>query len=201
MEMNPMTPRMHPNPSPRMAQSRRLRLGAASGPSPRMPRTRGFHGIPRPRSSGLGLVEALATLAVIAGLLGGLVVTSNALRTGSATRQTALVLRQLHRALVRYEADHGRTLPGPTGKALLTLLHDPATRPLLDKLVYSLDAQGLPVVNDGSNHPIRYFAPEEHPPQGPDFVSAGSDGRFGSPSDRRAALDDLYGVDMETPTP
>jgi hypothetical protein len=185
-------------------------------PSPRMPRTRGFRGTHR--RLGLGLVEAVVTLVALAGVLGGLVATSTSLRTGSSEQQTRTTLRQLRLALNRYVADHGDTLPGPTARALATLLQDPAARGPMSDLVFAADEQGRSMLRDGYGHAILYVGPEAKLPQGADFVSPGPDGKFGTPGisetpgtpsggggggDRRAALDDVYGADtyMEIPTP
>lgn len=145
------------------------------------------------RSRGMGLTEFVLSLAVVAGVLAGLVFTSNSLRVTHADRQTRETLRALRTALVAYERRHGQWPPGPADRALQTLALDPVSAPALRPLVLGTNAAGGPIVRDGYGHEIRYVRLPHA--DAPDFVSGGPDGAFAD------ATDNLYGSDMQTPTP
>lgn len=146
----------------------------------------------------MGLIEAVAILAGIAALLTAAVATSNSLRTTSADAQTRATLRELRQALVSYQAEHKTLPPGGTEAVVGALLRDPSSRAFMQKLPISITERDRPSVYDGYGHAIRFFGPEDKPTQGPDFVSAGPDGKFGDPAHPSPpGIDDLRGFDFE----
>jgi prepilin-type N-terminal cleavage/methylation domain-containing protein len=152
------------------------------------------------------LVELLLTTAVIGSLFAGLIVVSNSLRADNAQHQTKRTLALLRRALLSYHAEHQGWPASPTTEALRDLRRHPPAGALLVAVGLHTDNRGILSVHDGYGRPVRYLEPA--PPRMPlaDFVSAGPDGRFGDlssklPEQRQAAMDDLFGHDVENFAP
>ena len=164
------------------------------------------HGEPATiRRSGMGLAELLLCVAVVAMVLGGLVLISQSLRDEACEKQTRQTLRRLRAALHEYHLRHRGWPPGPTtDQAIRSLLADPATARMVGPLSLSTDDQGKARICDGYGQPVRYVIRSQGDANDADFVSAGPDGRFGDlaspqPSLRTEAADNLYGADLETP--
>lgn len=156
---------------------------------------------------GMSLVEMLLSLATISLVLGGAVLVSESLRAGTADHQTRETLMALRVALTAYHDHHGRWPRGSTeSEAIRELATDPSTLSLIQSLRVNTDPRGRTRVFDGYGKPIRYIVRAEGDASYADFVSAGPDGKFGdlasdSPQVRNDAVDNIYGSDLEAPTP
>ncbi len=159
------------------------------------------------RSAGMALVEMLLAASVIGIVLGGLILASQSLRTETCEQQTRSTLRHLRAALRQYHQRHGAWPSGPTiTTAVKALRADPAAAPLLAHITVRTGPGGQIDVHDGYGRPIRYVVEPRGGKIQADFVSAGPDGRFGDPASthshvRSDAVDNLYGSELETPTP
>lgn len=159
------------------------------------------------RRRAMGLVELLFSLAAVAIVLGVLVLISESLRRDTSERKTRDVLRTLRMALNAYHDRHDAWPVGPgPAQALAALLDDPVTEAMVRPLSLVTDDQGGLAVQDGYGCPIGYVRRTDGGAERVDFVSAGPDGQFGDlgsghPKMRSAAIDDLYGSDLEPPIP
>lgn len=155
----------------------------------------------------MGLVELLLSFAMTTAILGGLILVSESLRTDTSEQQTRETLRKLRAALTQYHHRHGTWPPGAsTSAAIKALLADPATAEQIKPLPLDTDPQGALHVRDGYGRPLRYFVETRGNTTMADFVSPGPDGQFGDltsnhPQLRSNAMDNLFGSDMEAPTP
>lgn len=158
-------------------------------------------------SRGMTMVELLLSIAVSAVILGGITLISETLRTDTSDRQTRRVLRLLRKALVDYHTRHEAWPPGATtSDAVRRLLADPEAATILRPLRLSDTPDHELIVRDGYDRPIRYTVETDGNTVVADFVSAGPDGRLGDltsdhPEQRIDAMDNLYGSDLEAPTP
>ena len=159
------------------------------------------------RRTGMTLVELLLASVAIAIIFGGLILASQSLRNDACDRKTRSTLRQLRGALQAYYDRHNSWPPEPTTHAALSdLLADTASAPFVRSLDLRTDDRGQMCILDGYGQAVRYVIQSGHDAAGADFVSAGPNGRFGdltseNRSHRQDAADNLYGWDLETPTP
>src|SRR5690606_18809275 len=128
---------------------------------------------------------------------------SASLRNDTADARTRQTLATLRRALLHYEETHGRGLAGSTPRGIETLLADRTTVSIVQSLTLTRTDEGATVL-DGFGRPVRFQPRAADGARQADFVSAGPDGRFGDPTstnpdERSAAMDNLYGSDMEGP--
>lgn len=159
------------------------------------------------RRRAMTMVELLLAMVLVAGCLGGLVLTSNSLRSGYAQRQTRATLVSLAQALTAYQAANHAWPPPPTDAALTALARDPASSVFLGSVPIARDAAGQSILRDGYGRTIRYVAADGAQRRA-DFVSPGPDGRFGDtsldnpgePGSARGQADDLFASEVE-PTP
>ncbi len=177
-------------------------LGPTSGAADPVP---GRTAVAQHAWAAMTLVELMLSIAMACAVLGVLVLVSASLRAGIGDDRTRQVLTTLHDALAKYRQTYTADPTGRTHEVIKLLFEDAATAPILESL--SRDrTQGADVVRDGYGRPVRYLPPAPDGSRPGDFVSAGPDRRFGDPAsdqpgDRRAAIDNLYGSDMEAPTP
>ncbi|MEX0654819.1 MAG: type II secretion system protein [Phycisphaeraceae bacterium] len=166
---------------------------------------------PAIRRRGMTLVELAVGLALVSAVMSGLVLVNRTLRLEAAeaeTRQTLVVLQHALRAYTD-AAVPSDPPSGPVGDALATLQAHPAAAAHLAELDLTRDAHGQLQVLDGYGRPIRYQARDGDRPLPASFVSAGPSGRFGVADAsgaghtdvRRHAADNLYGFELEAPTP
>jgi type II secretory pathway pseudopilin PulG len=151
---------------------------------------------------GMGFIEMLLSIAVIACMLILLVLVSNSLRTETAEQDTRQTLRLLRVSLLQYHQENNVWPKGPTPYALMQMLSDTASRDTMHNLSVVMLRNRLPIIRDGFGQEIRYVAPQPQSPYPPDFVSAGLDGDFGNttatnPTARQAAIDNVFGIDTE----
>ena len=150
------------------------------------------------------LIELAMTTAIIAVILSGMVMISRSLRDDTAAAETRQTLRILRDALVQYENKHNAAPPAPTEAALEALLAENDIAPMLAKLPVDRTPAGGIVVVDGYGRPVHYLPPTQGQRAVADFVSAGPDGHLGDPfsntlDKQRAASDNIFGSDVETP--
>ena len=156
---------------------------------------------------GMTLVELLLSVAVSAVTLGGITLISESLRTDTSDQQTRRTLRLLRRSLTHYHNRHAAWPSGPTtADAIRSLQEDPEAAAMLRPLRPADSPQHKWIIRDGYDRPIRYAVGTDGNTVVADFVSAGPDGRFGDlasdhPKRRLDAMDNLYGSDLEAPTP
>jgi len=156
---------------------------------------------------GMTIVELLLSMAASAVTLGGVTLISESLRTDTSDQQTRRTLRLLRISLTHYHNRHAAWPPGPTtADAVRALLADPEAAVMLRPLRLPDSPQHEWTLRDGYDRPIRYAVGTDGNTVVADFVSAGPDGRFGDlasdhPERRLDAMDNLYGSDLETPTP
>ena len=156
---------------------------------------------------GMTIVELLLSVAVSAVTLGGITLISESLRTDTSDQQTRRTLRLLRLSLTHYHNRHAAWPPGPTtADAIRAMQADPETAALLRPLRLVDSPQHEWIIRDGYDRPIRYAVGTDGNTVVADFVSAGPDGRFGDlasdhPERRLDAMDNLYGSDLEAPTP
>lgn len=153
---------------------------------------------------GMTLIELALTTAIITVTLSSLVMISRSLRDDTAAAETRQTLRILRGALVQYEGKHQAAPPAPTAAALEALLAEADIAPLLAKLPVDRTPAGGVVVVDGYGRPVHYLPPAQGKRAAADFVSAGPDGHLGdpfsnTPDKQRAASDNIFGSDVETP--
>ncbi len=177
-------------------------LGPASGAADPVP---GRTAVAQHARAAMTLVELMLSVAIASAVLGVLVLVSASLRAGIGEDRTRQVLLTLHDALATYRQTHETDPAGHTHEVIKLLFEDAATAPILESLSRD-QTQDSDVVRDGYGRPVRYLPPAPDVSLPGDFVSAGPDRRFGDPAsdqpdDRRAAIDNLYGSDMEAPTP
>lgn len=152
---------------------------------------------------GMGFIEMLLSIIVIACMLSMLIVVSNSLRTETAEQDTRQTLRLLRVSLLQYHQEHNQWPKGPTPFALMQMLSDTASRDTMHNLNVVMLRNKFPIIRDGFGQEIRYLAPQLNDPSiPPDFTSAGLDGDFGNPTGntpqaKQAAIDNVYGIDTE----
>ena len=157
--------------------------------------------------TGMTFVELLLSVAVCAVMLGGVTLVSESLRHDQSDQETRATLRSLRKALNNYYSQHQYCPAGETASTVLkALLADKETAAVVCELRLSTDAAGVMHVQDGYGRSMRYIIRDRGAAAQADFVSAGPDGRFGDlsspdPDLQQASLDDLYGADLETPSP
>ncbi len=153
---------------------------------------------------GMGLVELVLALVVIAGVLGLMIVVTNSLRAESAeaaTRQTLSLLR----ATLRYYHEQTQRWPaGDANSALATLIKAADAQSPINALALVANPNGTYVVRDGYGRPLAYQPSQTG--HEPDFVSAGPDGQFGDPQSpdpdaRLAVIDNLYASESDPRQP
>ncbi|MBI1336164.1 MAG: hypothetical protein GC164_04280 [Phycisphaera sp.] len=167
----------------------------------------------RTQPAAMTLIEMMLAMAVIAGVLGVLVMVSESLRAENAQSRTRARLTTLRAALVRYHDKHGVWPEGDTSHALGTLLADNDVAQLVIPLGPVCGIDGRWRLRDGYGGEIVYRLNTTHTddPDHPtrteaDFVSPGADGHFGNSDSsseprRQAAVDNLYGSDLEAVAP
>lgn len=146
----------------------------------------------------MSLWEMILVMVATAGLLGLLAGASNALRTENADQQTITILRSLRTALDQYHQATGSYPPEPFSVAVHYLQSLPESNEHLRQLNFTTNLQGFTTLADGYGRPLRYTLHTIHNQYGPDFVSSGPDGVFGSLSSERsyeqqAVLDNITG--------
>ncbi|MFA9479519.1 hypothetical protein ACERK3_14615 [Phycisphaerales bacterium AB-hyl4] len=168
----------------------------------------------------MSLVELVAVLALLASVLGTLTLVNRTLRHEAAEARTRHTLLTLQAALHTYAQAHDAMPPGSAADALALMQADPDTAEQLARVrLVRTDDNDAAHVLDGFGRPLRYHAPDHDRRLPASFVSAGRSGQFGAtptqrdssraaadtPSahalHRRAAADNLYGYELETPNP
>lgn len=151
----------------------------------------------------MSLVDLMLTMALLTVMLWSVVSMDGWLRGRFAREKTQSTLSVLRQAMVVYRGLHGVWPPAPSRQATKVLWADPQTRSMFQTLRWERDRHGGIEVLDGYGQPVGYVARgDDVEGAQADFVSVGPDGRLGdSFSDdsgmRVAAMDDLYGSDLE----
>jgi len=146
--------------------------------------------------SGMTLVEMALNIVVTMAVMGVLVLVSSMLRSDTAEQETRQTLLRLRVALETYHDRHGAWPAGDTDATLAALLDDPVCRGLLTGLPQPR-GDGSHVVYDGFGRPVHYQPPSPDGATTADFVSRGPDGELGDASHPRAAMDNLYGIEVK----
>ncbi len=151
---------------------------------------------------GMTLPAVLLTAVATLGMLGGVVVVDQSVRTKEATHQTQRTLHQLNVALALYRDHHEDAPAGNASEVIRTLKTDRQCAALLHSLPLQRSDKTGWQIRDGFGRAMRYRTSAETSLGRAEFVSAGPDGQFGDPAGEereqvRAAADNIRGSDLE----